>query len=61
MAESLKNDYSTIDIVFPPMEYCTDNAAMIAMAGYEKLKNGIYSPLTLKANPNLALNDRAIT
>ena len=57
MAESLNNDTSTIDILFPPMEYCTDNAAMIAMAGYEKLKNGIYSPLTLKANPNLALND----
>ena len=60
MAESLNNDTSTIDIVFPPMEYCTDNAAMIAMAGYEKLKNGIYSPLTLKANPNLALNDETI-
>ena len=59
MAESLNNDTSTIDILFPPMEYCTDNAAMIAMAGYEKLKNGIYSPLTLKANPNLALNDGA--
>ncbi len=61
MAESLNNDTSTIDIVFPPMEYCTDNAAMIAMAGYEKLKNGVYSPLTLKANPNLALNDGAMT
>ena len=61
MAESLNNDTATIDIVFPPMEYCTDNAAMIAMAGYEKLKNGVYSPLTLKANPNLALNDGAMT
>ncbi len=60
MTESLNNDTSTIDIVFPPMEYCTDNAAMIAMAGYEKLKNGINSPLTLQANPNLALNDGGI-
>jgi tRNA A37 threonylcarbamoyltransferase TsaD len=30
---------------------------MIAMAGYEKLKDGIHSSLSLKANPNLALND----
>jgi len=33
---------------------------MIAVAGYEKLKEGVYSPLTLKANPDLALNDGAI-
>ena len=44
-------------IFFPPMEYCTDNAAMIAMAGYEKLKMGISSNLNIKANPNLALDD----
>ena len=43
--------------VFPPINLCSDNAAMIAMAGYEKLKNGINSSLSLKANPNLALND----
>ena len=42
------------------LEYCTDNAAMIAIAGYEKLKKEIYSPLSLKANPNLPLNDGVI-
>ena len=56
LAQTLKND-AKIEIYFPSAEYCTDNAAMIAMAGYEKLKNGINSPLSLKANPNLALND----
>ena len=46
-------------IEFPDMKYCTDNAAMIAMAGYEKLKRGIHSPLSLKVSPNLALDDGA--
>ena len=56
LADTLKND-SMIETYFPTAEYCTDNAAMIAMAGYEKLKDGIHSSLSLKANPNLALND----
>ena len=46
-----------IEVYFPSAEYCTDNAAMIAIAGYEKLNNGIYSSLSLKANPNLAINE----
>ena len=60
MANLLTMD-SQRDIFFPPMEYCTDNAAMIAMAGYEKLKVGTHSPLTLNANPNLALNEGVIS
>ncbi len=53
----LIESYNNIDIFFPSIELCTDNAAMIAAAGYYKLKSGLNSPLTLKANPNLALND----
>ena len=56
LADTLEND-TMIAPYFPTVEYCTDNAAMIAMAGYEKLKDGIHSSLSLKANPNLALND----
>ncbi|MBC8256325.1 MAG: tRNA (adenosine(37)-N6)-threonylcarbamoyltransferase complex transferase subunit TsaD [Candidatus Marinimicrobia bacterium] len=56
----LLKDNSNIHIYFPTAEYCTDNAAMIAVAGYEKLKERVYSPLTLKVNPNLALNDGAV-
>ena len=59
LSEKLKDDLIT-EIYFPTSEYCTDNAAMIAIAGYEKLKKGFFSPLSLKANPNLPLNDGAI-
>lgn len=46
-----------IKTFFPKMEYCTDNAAMIAIAGYERLRNGETSALDLKPVPNLSLDD----
>ena len=39
----------------PPLVYCTDNAAMIARAGYERLIRGMTSPLTLNPEPQLSL------
>ena len=53
---SIKNN---LEIYFPSLEFCTDNAAMIAISGYEKLKNNIFSSLILKANPSLSLDDKA--
>jgi N6-L-threonylcarbamoyladenine synthase len=46
---------NNISIYFPDLSLCTDNAAMIAMAGYEKLSSGVHSDLALEANPNLSL------
>ena len=46
---------NNIEIFFPKMELCTDNAAMIAMAGFERLKMGESSALNLEAIPNLTL------
>ena len=45
------------ELFFPPLKYCTDNAAMIAMAGYQKLKEGYKSPLNLEAQPNLRIDE----
>jgi N6-L-threonylcarbamoyladenine synthase len=39
----------------PPLAYCMDNAAMIAVTGRFKLAAGLTSPLTLTAEPGLAL------
>ena len=44
-----------LNIHFPKMEFCTDNAAMIAMAGYKRLQSGEQSSLDLPAIPNLSL------
>lgn len=38
---------------FPPLKYCTDNASMIAAAGWNDYKNGNFTDLKLSAVPNL--------
>lgn len=43
------------EIYFPPFELCTDNALMVAKAGYEKYLKGEFSPLDLNADPNLRI------
>ena len=41
-----------IEVCFPPMSYCTDNAAMIAAAGYFAYQDNRISDLNLKAKSN---------
>lgn len=43
-------------IYYPELKLCTDNAAMIAVAGYYEYKKGTQSQLDLNAVPNLKLN-----
>lgn len=43
------------EIYYPDLKLCTDNAAMIASAGYYDFINGKVSDLTLNAIPNLKL------
>ncbi|MDO7785661.1 tRNA (adenosine(37)-N6)-threonylcarbamoyltransferase complex transferase subunit TsaD [Desulforamulus aquiferis] len=42
-------------VFFPPLNLCTDNAAMIACAGYYKYLRGDFAPLSLNAIPGLTL------
>lgn len=45
-----------IDITIPNMKYCTDNAAMIATAGYYAYKDGRIADLTLNSKSSDKLN-----
>ena len=45
-------------IYYPDLTLCTDNAAMIASAGYYNYINGVKSDLELNAVPNLKLDVR---
>ncbi len=42
-------------LFMPRMEYCTDNGAMVAMAGYLRMREGRTSSLEVSAEPNLSL------
>jgi N6-L-threonylcarbamoyladenine synthase len=44
-----------LKIYLPSPSFCTDNAAMVGVVGYEYLKRGIQSPLSLNAFSNLPL------
>ncbi|HTD54850.1 MAG TPA: tRNA (adenosine(37)-N6)-threonylcarbamoyltransferase complex transferase subunit TsaD [Silvibacterium sp.] len=48
-----------LPIAFPSLALSTDNAAMIAAAAYSKLTTDDFAPVTLTANPSLALGNAA--
>ncbi len=52
-----KNKYKHF---FPPIEFCGDNAAMIALVGLEKFKLKQFNNLDHPANPRWALDEDAI-
>jgi N6-L-threonylcarbamoyladenine synthase len=47
------------DFFAPPLAYCTDNAAMIALAGAERLAAGLVSGLDAVARPRWPLDEAA--
>jgi N6-L-threonylcarbamoyladenine synthase len=54
-AVATKNGFA---FLAPPMAYCTDNAAMIALAGAERLQKGLVSDIDTAARPRWPLDER---
>lgn len=48
-----------MQLIAPPLKLCSDNAAMIAWAGIERLKAGQNDPLDFKARPRWPLDEAA--
>ena len=55
--EFTKLEEMGIKVYYPELKLCTDNAAMIASAGYYNYINGKKSELNLKAIPNLKIDE----
>ena len=58
----IRNEFSKLEekgiqVYYPELKLCTDNAAMIATAGYYNYINGKTSDLTLNAVPNLKIDE----
>ena len=45
--------------IFPPIDLCGDNAAMIAMVGLEKFKLKMFNELNHPPKPRWALDENA--
>ncbi len=54
LAACEKHGYS---FAAPPLHYCTDNAAMIGLAGAERLLLGLTDPLNVAARPRWPLDE----
>jgi len=54
---SLKEKF---DPIFPPINLCSDNAAMIAMVGLEKYKLGLSNNIDFPARPRWPLDENAV-
>ena len=53
---SFKNNFEPI---FPPINLCSDNAAMIAWAGIERFKIGLFDKLDFPAKARWPLDEKA--
>ncbi len=53
--EKLKDNIKNVILTFPSLKYCGDNAAMIGISAYYKIKRGEFADMSLAAKSRLDL------
>ena len=57
---NLLSKEENFETIFPPIDLCSDNAAMIALVGLEKFKKNQFDNLDFPAKPRWQLDENAI-
>lgn len=55
VSEDMQKAYPEVEFIIPPLSCCTDNAAMIAVAGTIAFQHGVRGDFDLTANPGIEL------
>ena len=64
--KTIRNSFSSTqnlkkyNFIYPPIELCGDNAAMIALVCQHKFRNNVKSNNLFKANPRLSIDEMNI-
>ena len=53
--ETLSTSFKNVEVTFPAMKYCGDNAAMIGISAYYKIQKGEIDDMSLRASSRLDL------
>jgi N6-L-threonylcarbamoyladenine synthase len=59
LLRQMMRQQTDLPVRYPPLHLCTDNAAMIAAAGYYRFKDGLRSDLDMDVRPMWALTSDA--
>ncbi|MGX6978201.1 tRNA (adenosine(37)-N6)-threonylcarbamoyltransferase complex transferase subunit TsaD [Vagococcus elongatus] len=58
MEYRIKQELPEVEVVFPPLKLCGDNAAMIAAAAFSEAAKGNVADMSLNADPSLLLGEK---
>ena len=58
ITEDLANEYKDVEFIIPPLSCCTDNAAMIGVAGTVAYLHGVRGDFSLTADPGMDLEEQ---
>ena len=58
ITEDLANEYKDVEFIIPPLSCCTDNAAMIGVAGSVAYLHGVRGDFSLTADPGMDLEEQ---
>lgn len=62
VSEDLTKEFPDVEFIIPPLSCCTDNAAMIAVAGTIAYQHGVRGDFDLTADPGIELeNDEKVS